>query len=64
LGGFQEGFIKVIYQLPIAGVVKTDPINPAKSGSEIENIKAGIFKFFIKIIVALYIVNISTYISK
>ena len=41
-----------------------DPINPAKSGSEIENIKAGIFKFFIKIIVALYIVNISTYISK
>ncbi len=36
LGGLNEGLFKVAYQLGIEGVVKIEPIIPAKRQSEME----------------------------
>jgi len=44
LGGLNQGFLSLEYQLGIAGIVNIEPITPASSHSTINAIKAVIFK--------------------
>ena len=50
LGGLNQGFLRVAYQVGIEEKVKTDPSNPAISQTRIEKISLVRFCFFIKYI--------------